>query len=512
MATAPTLYWYQLDVGTYSPLYYKQLDTTVRELCVENGVTLPTANWYNWTTGTLVLTWASQIDTAVRALCVILSVTPPIESVINLTYGQFSPVYAKDLDICIRALCVANPFTGLRLVSTRGCHMYTTTTSGTNLSIEGRLRHRMCASGISAMKILFTNWYDNSTTHRETANTNAIPITAALEWDSVNTYVQALKNGTSIIIPASEKYVLTDNILATDFPGLGATYPQYELFHERIGSSLNTGTWLQGENAARVPALNTTDEFMERHIPPGGAGVLQTLGVGAMTVGTSGSSQRANYTVGFFAAGATNRALFAPGDSWMSGRNDTSDTVEGGIGFLERATMYDSSTAYATLRVSRASESAVDFIASHSQRLPMAVACTDAIFNYGINDWVIYSRTAAQVIADLKTIAGLIRPKLPVGGKICVLTLAPRTSSTDSWVTEVNQTPIPGWETFRQTVNAGLVVGSDFDAILDASTILQGSNPTVWAANMTDDGIHPVPAGHLLLATSLRSLLVSWGY
>jgi hypothetical protein len=79
MATPPTLFWYQLDVGTYGPAYLGQLDATVRELCAENGVLPPQAVWWSGaSSGTYVDGWWSEIDRCVRELCVILNVPPPV--------------------------------------------------------------------------------------------------------------------------------------------------------------------------------------------------------------------------------------------------------------------------------------------------------------------------------------------------------------------------------------------------------------------------------------------------
>lgn len=113
MATAPTLYWYQLDVGTLSATYFGQLNTTVTDLCAENSVTAPTAPWQNSIGGTLFSKWQTQIDTAVRALCAILVVTEPIPLVRGSNAGQFQTEYAESLDACVRALCVpVAPYVG----------------------------------------------------------------------------------------------------------------------------------------------------------------------------------------------------------------------------------------------------------------------------------------------------------------------------------------------------------------------------------------------------------------
>lgn len=99
------LYWYQLTVGTYAPLYYKQLDDVVRQLCTNYSVTPPSSPWYNSVTGTLVNSWVSQVDRSIRSICTVLSSPPPASQPTNLTRGTVNPQYFSDLDGVIRTLC-----------------------------------------------------------------------------------------------------------------------------------------------------------------------------------------------------------------------------------------------------------------------------------------------------------------------------------------------------------------------------------------------------------------------
>lgn len=107
--TPPALFWYQLDYGVYEPLYFQQLDTSVKSLCTANGVTQPVASWAYSSTGTLINDWMYQVDTAVRSLCSVLSVTPPVSILTGRNTGQYETSYMKSLDVCVRALCLASP-------------------------------------------------------------------------------------------------------------------------------------------------------------------------------------------------------------------------------------------------------------------------------------------------------------------------------------------------------------------------------------------------------------------
>ena len=87
MATAMTIPWWNWTAGTYAPEYFHQLDDTVRELCLENGVEPVTAPWYSAISGTYSSEWINQIDDRVRKLCAILSVDPPINKPSNFYFG-----------------------------------------------------------------------------------------------------------------------------------------------------------------------------------------------------------------------------------------------------------------------------------------------------------------------------------------------------------------------------------------------------------------------------------------
>jgi Concanavalin A-like lectin/glucanases superfamily len=106
MATAPTLFWYQIDSGTLAATYFGQLNATVAALCSEQSITAPTAPWQNSIGGTLHSKWMTQIDTAVRSLCTALSVAEPL-TLRATNAGQYQSKYMESLDDVVRALCSA---------------------------------------------------------------------------------------------------------------------------------------------------------------------------------------------------------------------------------------------------------------------------------------------------------------------------------------------------------------------------------------------------------------------
>ena len=121
-------------------------------------------------------------------------------------------------------------------------------------------------------------------------------------------------------------------------------------------------------------------------------------------------------------------------------------------------------------------------------------AISHAIIDLGTNDIALYSRTAAQVKADNEVIAATLRS---YGVKVTVMTLLPRTTSTDSFATEANQTPATGFEsgghadTYNDYVRTG-AISVDWNYV-DARLLYQGADPTKYRVDIpcTTDGIHP---------------------
>lgn len=397
-------------------------------------------------------------------------------------------------------LAGGHPLDGFKVVGTRGAvQQGTTTASGLNTTEEGRSRNRITAAGLTALRMLMSNTYIiGSTPWAETPNPTDIPITYAIEWDA-----PAAFSGGTMTVPANASYAMTPDISAASL-GL-SSFDLYGVYWERIGLVMPANNWLQGNKAARIPAINTTGEFMARHNPAG----LQVLATGAM-VQAGGSSQRAYMPNAVIAqiSDPNYKAAIAIGDSWARGIGGTDDTVEGSIGFFQKALMWDGAKTYASINCGQSSDSAMDFLLGRAHRLDMARLCTHALIIYGINDFVNHARTAAQLVADLKAIAALLRS---VGiKKVAVANLAPKTTGT--FATEAGQTSVAGWEAYRQAVNPALVVGPDFDAVLDASTACQGTDITKWAASTTTDGTHPSTAAQAVLLTAWAAILTAWGF
>lgn len=137
------------------------------------------------------------------------------------------------------------------------------------------------------------------------------------------------------------------------------------------------------------------------------------------------------------------------------------------------------------------------------------VAYDFAVLAFGANDCL--TKTAGQIQASYTTAVQWMRSQGIV--KVYAAKILPRTTSTDSWATEENQTPMTGFEPggVRDVVNAWFVSSGLFNGVLDTCTPV--ANGSVWKASKTTDGAHPKsdsdgdPDAHGEIAAGLPSPL-----
>lgn len=208
MATAMTLYWYQLSSGTLAPTYYGQLDATVRELCTENAVTPPSAPWESQLACSLVSTWLTQIDRAVRAVATIVDVPAPATTLTHLDAGQFEAVYWHQLDSCVREIINPTENTVAPAVTPDPAAPgdLLTTTNGTWTGGSGTPAYTYqwwvdgaAVSGATAQTYQTTEAQDGSDVYCVVTNTNA---TGQVSADS-NTVTLAAYEGPLDLVPGA---------------------------------------------------------------------------------------------------------------------------------------------------------------------------------------------------------------------------------------------------------------------------------------------------------------------
>lgn len=173
-------------------------------------------------------------------------------------------------------------------------------------------------------------------------------------------------------------------------------------------------------------------------------------------------------------------------------------------------------TTYPFINIARDSDLASTFANTRLTQARHAVIalCSHAIIAYGRND-LANSVAAATVYASLKTICTYARLQ---GAKAVLCTILPETTSSDSWVTAVNQT-VNTHEAARVSLNAlirGSVAAGDADIMVDwcapyevnSSNVLTQDGGRIISNGVTKhyswDGIHPSNAGNALFGTAFH--------
>jgi hypothetical protein len=133
------------------------------------------------------------------------------------------------------------------------------------------------------------------------------------------------------------------------------------------------------------------------------------------------------------------------------------------------------------------------------------------LITFGCNDLSLGSRTQAQLLADYATIQGALT------GKVWGLaTLTPRTTSVDSYATEVNQTvKTDGTWSLLTAVNAAIrAQPAGFSFIAEyADDCMNARDSGIWKAlptiaiQPTTDGTHPTTPMAAYLATNMPAFL-----
>lgn len=217
------------------------------------------------------------------------------------------------------------------------------------------------------------------------------------------------------------------------------------------------------------------------------------------------------------------RTVLLAGDSIMAGEATTStssDTRKGGYGhraFQGKA---------GVINIALGAERSDQFLASAPTfRTRFGQWCTDTFMGYGNNDVHQATNTFAVVAARLQTMWGLFAG---MGTRVHAVTITPRTTSTDSWVTTGNQT-VHSQNTVRIAINnwiragapqntsgvavtpgtAGSVPNPYITTIADVADAVESARDSgIWQANFTGDGTHPTAAGAAAMATAVPTTAI----
>ncbi|HEX7632769.1 MAG TPA: hypothetical protein VF401_00420 [Candidatus Saccharimonadales bacterium] len=190
------------------------------------------------------------------------------------------------------------------------------------------------------------------------------------------------------------------------------------------------------------------------------------------------------------------------GDSIPSGTGDAQARDADG-GYVQRAL---DALQIPFTRVTRSGEGVQSFavFSTSRRRRSLLTGHTHALVTYGTNDIFGFSRTLAQVQADLLATWTLCTSR---GLKVIQTTITPRTSSSDGWTTVSGQTTTSSSaETIRKNLNAWLRAGSPIDSTTKAAVAVGA--PGALVAGQTG---HPLsvttgaPSGYIELADIVES-------
>lgn len=334
-------------------------------------------------------------------------------------------------------------------------------------SSTSRLAFRSPASTFSNPQWLFTNWRITPT--GEVNGANAITVKAALEVGGVTYPLYFSGSRTAVLAPGDSLWCDKLNIsFAASTQGF-----------LRVWVSVVAGqTW--GVSRACSVSNGEGSNYSSSVTP--GIDAVDTTGV-IPGSGTSGYVYSASACRGQVGSSAVPSVLVA-GNSIAVGAGEigagTFGDANGFTGYIERG--LGASTHWTT--ITRSSDTTANFIAG-VKRFSMlsGMRFTSWISEYGTNDVYGAGLTFAQACAILLASWNVLAPY----GRGFQCTILPRTTSTDAWVTTVNQTIVGAGttNTVRTQVN---------DWLRDGAPILAGvpvATGTVGALRAGDVG-HPL--------------------
>lgn len=342
----------------------------------------------------------------------------------------------------------------------------------TDHTVSMAVTTRTAQDDISAAQVMHHNWYSNASNTSERLPGGACTYTDWLEYPIGVAYY----GGASVTAPNGEKAV-------NDLGTLGVTIPagaKFRVWTKRVGAQVFTGgrgSWHLGAGYLANPASGEQVPQLNHVFYPGAAWVNTYWPT------VLGQTQR--------------RSVLFIDDSHGMGEGERGEPDLGGFyGMLER---YFSDRCGWT-NMSTRGMSLQSFISSHSQRQLIGQYYSDIYIGLGGND-VSAGRTSGQMLADLDTIIGYYPGKSFLSG-----TELPKTTSTDSWATTANQTPI-SQEGVSRDFSRAKMYGTRFKRVYDwtkGASFFRTDGSIVHKPGITADGNHLTADGYAMAAAGER--------
>jgi hypothetical protein len=253
----------------------------------------------------------------------------------------------------------------------------------------------------------------------------------------------------------------------------------------------------------------------------------QVQQAGNMTIPSGGASGNGTTTPAIGVVGKPSKAFPAIAvvtDSIGMGVGDaTSVGLTRGMyyGWISRGLKDAPSTGqiYPAILVGRAGGNTSNLLPANAPKRWAMITkyCNVLLIQSGRNEVVSQSLASMQ-----STLLSLVASGRPFFRHIAVCKVMPSTTSTDSWATAANQTPVAGFEVGgkRDQYNSWLdtkFADGTIDALIDPNPYVEDqSNKSKWvttgAANYpTTDGTHPSTAVHLLAAPTINAWALTLG-
>lgn len=330
-----------------------------------------------------------------------------------------------------------------------------------------------------------------------------------------------------------------DSVLSiSDFSLQSALVYNSQLFPMSIGGTTTTSV-----NPAALPVTNPAGVYIPAnaeltiktgaivsllgYIPGGLSQTVRTKKVGSTDTASqifsrfdiNNNTGRVDTTLGLFPVMVTgipakrHVAIAGWGDSLMAGVGDVTNNSNGCMGWFEHAchAVDGASRNIPFTNLSKSGDMTSTYSVDEAQaRFACLEYATHVIFGMGNND-IMSGRTLAQM--QDSHLEAWAHAKL-FGCKVGAVTLTPRTTSTDSWATVANQTPVSGYTTagIRGQFNAWLFEQNalgNLDFIVDVNSVVADTtNPDVFKAGFSYDGTHWGAASTLTVAAYAKTQLL----
>lgn len=359
-------------------------------------------------------------------------------------------------------------------IATRGSHLQQGLTDGT-ITVQTAITAHDITSDCLDLRLVYGNYFGNSS-DGEQLTPNDIKVKAIVAHDGKTYVVNFPDSSTQITLkPGEIVETATSNISVKK----GDIIKVRTLVTVNAGEKFPRGQVVQ---TSRGEGFENSDVLESGTVTQQGSFVYHPIAiVGSPIVPTS--------------------AVLLLGDSIMAGADDSPQDE----GFAVKAI----GNKMAWIRIAQGNESSYSFKGENAKlRLALAKYCTDAICNYGTND--LMSSDLATYKTDIQAVWKLLTDQ---GLKVFQTTMTPRTTSTDSFQTPGNQTPVKpsfGPTGVRSQANDWIrTVPTPLSGIFDITKgIESGLNSGAWATSLngvdstrtTREGIHPWMRGSQLMS------------